>query len=148
MFGHESKEERKENREILESIRHIEKILRHMLTPKSARLFLTTKGDKTMPASIAVGGKGAKATYQEFNGPSGTGNAVPPVGTVNFASDNPSVATVDALGNIAAVSPGTANITASDSGAPQVSPASDVLTVTPAQQGNTPVSATLTLTAN
>lgn len=100
-----------------------------------------------MPASIQVGGAGAKAVYQEFDGPNGTGNAVKPVGTVSFASDNPAVATVDVSGNITAVAAGTANISASDSGTPQVPAASDSVTVTAGQTGQ-PVSATLVITAN
>lgn len=98
-----------------------------------------------MPASIQVGGAGAKAVYQEFDGPNGTGNAIRPLGTVAYSSDNPGVATVDAQGNITAVGPGTANITANDSGANL--PASDVVTVTAGGTGQ-PVSATLVITAN
>jgi uncharacterized protein YjdB len=98
-----------------------------------------------MPATIIVGGNGALASFQEWSGPSGTGSQVPPVGPVTFASDNPAVATVDESGNVAAVAPGTANISALDAGNGLT--ASDVVTVSaapppPAQ------SATLVLTAN
>lgn len=98
-----------------------------------------------MPATIAVGGKGAQAVYQEFSGPNGTGQVVPPTGTVSYSSENTAIATVDpASGLCTAVAPGIVNIDGVDSGSGIK--ASDVLTVTAAV--NPPaVSATLTLTA-
>ena len=134
--------------EILHVLRQIEHLLQDALRrPRSSVLQIVTPdgGLQLMPATIQVGGKGAIAVYQEFDGPGGTGNKVKPVGTVNYSSDNPGVATVDASGNITAVAPGTANITGNDTGANL--PASDVVTVTPAA-GGVPVSATLTITAN
>ena len=95
-----------------------------------------------MPATIHVNGNGAVAAFTEFDGAAGTGNMVPPIGPVTFASDNTAVATVDANGNVAAISAGTANISATDAGNSLT--ASDVLTVTAAPA----VSATLVLTAN
>ena len=97
-----------------------------------------------MPATIVVGGFGALATFQEWTGPNGTGNTVPPVGAVSFASDNAAVATVDSLGNVTAVAAGTANVSATDAGNGLT--ASDVLTVTAAAPPPA-VSATLSLTA-
>lgn len=65
--------------------------------------------------------------YQEFSGLNGTGTVVPPTGTVAYASDNPSVATIDPVtGQLAYVSAGVANISASDGGN---LPATDQLTV-------------------
>lgn len=95
-----------------------------------------------MPATIRVGGNGAKAVFTEFDGPSGTGNPVPPVGAITFASDNATVATVDANGNVAAVAAGTANISGTDGGNNLT--ASAVITVT----ADIALSATLVLTAN
>jgi uncharacterized protein YjdB len=95
-----------------------------------------------VPATIHVNGNGAVAVFTEFDMPGGTGNVVPPIGPVTFASDNTAVATVDSNGNCAAVAPGTANISATDAGNSLT--ASDVLTVTAAPA----VSATLVLTAN
>ena len=93
-----------------------------------------------MPLTVHVNDKPGVAVYQEFDGPNGTGNKVPPTGTVAYASDNPAVATVDPTsGQLAYVGAGTANISASDGGN---LPASDVLTVTAAAA----VSSTLTLT--
>ena len=95
-----------------------------------------------MPATIHVNGNGAKFTFTEFDGPNGTGNVVPPVGVVAYASDNAAVATVDATGNVTAVGAGTANISGTDPGNSLT--ASDVLTVT----ADVAVSATGVLTAN
>jgi len=95
-----------------------------------------------MPKTVAVGVV-AQAVYQEFDGPSGTGNKVPNVQPTQFSSDTPAVATVDpASGAVTAVAPGTATISGVDPGT-NIS-ASDVLTVSAAPPGP-PVSATLTL---
>jgi len=99
-----------------------------------------------MPAKIAVGGKGATFTFTEFDGPNGTGNVVPPSGPITYASDNTAVATVDATGQVAAVSPGVANITGVDPASPNKVAAGDVVTVTAAAA--VAVSATGVLTAN
>jgi uncharacterized protein YjdB len=95
-----------------------------------------------MPATIHVNGHGAVAVFTEFDAPGGTGNKVPPIGPVSFTSSDPTVATVDATGNCAAVAPGTVTISATDAG--NSLSASDTLTVTAAIA----VSATLVLTAN
>lgn len=96
-------------REIKEEIVDIRDILHP--TAKSATLQI----EGNMDATILVG-KTAQATFTEFDGPDGTGNKVPPVGTVTFTSHNPSVATVDQAGLCTGVSAGTALIDGTDSG--------------------------------
>ena len=97
-----------------------------------------------MPATITTTGNGATFTFTEYSGPNGTGNVVPPTVGIDYASDNTSVATVDANGNVTAVAVGTANISGTD---PSNSlTASDVLTVTAGT--SVAVSATGVLTAN
>lgn len=108
------------------------------LSAKSATLSFGE--EKGMPASISVG-KTATAVFTEWDGPNGTGNKVPPSGAVNYASDNTSVATVDANGVATGVAPGTCNISGTDS--VNGLSASDSLTVNAVAQ-----SATLVLTAN
>ena len=102
---------------------------------------VSAKGE-LMPASIALNGHGAFFTFTEFDGPNGTGNKVPPIGVVTYASDNPAVATVDSSGNVSAIGVGTANISGTDPGNSLT--ASDQITVTPAVA----ISATGVLTAN
>lgn len=97
-----------------------------------------------MPLTVKMGDNPGGAIFQEWDGPNGTGNKVPPVGPVTFSSDNPAVATVDpSTGAFAYISPGAANISGQDTGPGGLS-ASDVLTVMPAT-APPPVSATLTL---
>lgn len=94
-----------------------------------------------MPQTVHVNDKPGSYVYQEFDGLSGTGNKVPPTGTIAYASDNLGVATIDgASGQLAYVGPGTANISASDGGN---LPASDTLTVL----ATAAVSSTLTFVA-
>jgi len=94
--------------------------------------------------TVKMGDKPGGAVFQEWDGPNGTGNKVPPVGVVGYVSDNPAVATVDPVtGAFAYISPGTANITGSDNGVGGLS-ATDQLTVLPAASVP-PVSATITL---
>lgn len=98
-----------------------------------------------MPATITVGGLGAVAVFTEFTGLNGTGDVIAPVGGVTFSVDNPSVATVDQLGNVTAVAEGNATVSATDAGNSLT--ASDVITVRPATS-TVAQSATLVLTAN
>ena len=92
-----------------------------------------------MPLTVHVNDVPGVAIYQEFDGPNGTGNMVPPTGTVAYKSDNPSVATVDATtGQLAYLSAGDTTISADDSGN---LPASDLLTVV----ASVAVSSTMTL---
>ena len=95
-----------------------------------------------MPATIKIGGAGAKFTFTEFSGPNGTGDVLPAAGPINYASDNPGVGTVDASGNVTAVAAGTCNISGQDS--VNGLTASDVLTV----EAEVAQSATGVLTAN
>ncbi len=91
-------------------------------------------------ASAHVNDKPGSYKYQEFDGPNGQGNPVPPVGVVAYASDNPAVATIDASsGQLVYLSAGSTNISASDGGN---LPATDVLTLSAAAA----VSSTLTFT--
>jgi hypothetical protein len=128
-------------REILRLLHEILAILRREFpqAQSSVLSFITEKGETAMPLQVHVNDKPGTAKYQEFDGPNGTGNKVPPTGAVVYASDTPSVATVDpATGQLAYVAAGTATISASDGGN---LPASDVLTVI----ASVAVSATLTL---
>ena len=129
---------------ILELLYEIRDILRPR---KSATLTIATKHRRkdSMPASILVG-KTATAVYKEFDGPNGTGNELPPAGTPNFSSSDPTVATVDSTGKITGVHPGSAVITGSDP-ANGLS-ASDTVSVSQAPPSPTAQSATLTITAD
>jgi uncharacterized protein YjdB len=99
------------------------------------------KRETTLMLTVHLNDRPGSAVYQEFDGLNGTGNKVPPVGAVVYASDNPAVAVVDpATGALVYVSAGTAVISASDNGN---FPASDTLTVV----ASVAQSATLTLTA-
>jgi hypothetical protein len=106
---------------------------------RSATLTLFDSKGNTMPLQVHVNDKPGTAVYQEFDGPGGTGNKVPPTGAVVYASDTPAVATVDpSTGALAYLSAGTATISASDGGN---LPASDMLTVI----ASVAVSSTMTL---
>jgi Bacterial Ig-like domain (group 2) len=91
-----------------------------------------------MPLTVHLNEEPGRAVYQLWTGAAGSGVEVPPTGVVNFASSDPTVATVDATGLLAYLKEGTTTITADDGGS---LPASDVLTVTAAVA----VSSTLTL---
>lgn len=125
-----------EERHLEEQFRRIEELLREFrwmlreildrLPRKAVSSTLTLNGEN-MPLTVHVNDKPQAAIYQEFDGPSGTGNKVPPTGAVAYSSDTPAVATVDpSTGQLAYLSAGTATISASDGGN---LPASDVLTV-------------------
>lgn len=130
-----------EQAELLE----LEAIRLELRRARSATLTLKRKGHKLMPATITVGGLGAVAVFTEFTGLNGTGDVIAPVGGVTFSVDNPSVATVDQLGNVTAVAEGNATVSATDAGNSLT--ASDVITVKPATS-TVAQSATLVLTAN
>jgi uncharacterized protein YjdB len=92
-----------------------------------------------MSLIVHVNDKPGTAVYQEFDGPNGTGNKVPPTGVVAYASSDPTVATVDPVsGLLGYLKAGSTTISASDAGN---LPASDTLTVLAAPA----VSSTLTL---
>ena len=94
-----------------------------------------------MPGTILVG-KTANAVWQEWSGPNGTGDKLPPAGPVTFQSSDPAVATVDSnSGLVTGVAMGTATIGGTDSANSLT--ATDTVTVT-----ETAVSATLVVTPN
>jgi hypothetical protein len=124
--------------------RKIDRIIRFLIAEEveeEPKIAISAKGE-LMPASIHVNGHGATFTFTEFDGAGGTGNKVPPLQPIVYASDNTAVATVDATGQVAAIAAGTANISGTDPGNSLT--ASDVLTVT----ADVAVSATGVLTAN
>lgn len=128
--------------DIIESqLNTILKLLLNGNGSRSAVLFLiTSKGESSMPLTVHVNDKPGVAKYQEFDGPGGTGNKVPPTGVVAYVSSDPTVATVDpSTGQLAYLTAGSTTISASDGGN---LPASDVLTVTAAAA----ISSTMTLT--
>lgn len=104
----------------------VEEIAEEILEHEEA---ISAKGE-VMPASIKVGGAGAKFAFTEFDGLNGTGNKVAASGPISYASDNTAVATVDDAGNVSAVSAGTANITGVDAASLNKVAAGDVVTVT------------------
>lgn len=114
-------------------------LLEHRTAVSSVLKFQTLEGETTMPLTVHVNDVPGKAIYQEFDGPNGTGNKVPPTGTVTYSSSDPTVATVDPItGALAYLKAGSTVISASDAGN---LPASDTLTVTAAPAA----SSTLTL---
>lgn len=142
MFGMEHDKEEKilihEMRQLVEALNNI------FIKPSSSVLKIKTlKGVFRMDLTVLLTDPPGTAVYQEFNA---AGSAVPPLGTVQYASDNEAVATVDPnSGQLAYIGVGSCNIAAGDSGVPDGLPASAVLTVNPAVADNTPVSSTLTL---
>jgi hypothetical protein len=126
----------------LRSVRSgVEKILFLFSEPISSVLTFKTKDGKDMPLTVKLTDTPGVAKYQEFNA---EGAPVGPVGTVQYASDNEAVATVDPnTGQLAYLSVGSCNIAGGDSGVPDGLPASDVLTIV---ADTTPTTSTLTLT--
>ena len=97
------------------------------------------------PVTGQVGQTGTPLV-QEWSGPAGTGNVLPPVGAIGYVSDTPAVATVDpVVGTLTLVSAGTANITATDAGDNLSDTVAVTVTAAPPQ---TPVSLTLNYTLN
>lgn len=96
-----------------------------------------------MPATIGLSSGRAQFVFTEFDGPNGTGNVVPPIGVIQYASDNSAIAIVDASGLVTALSAGTVNISGTDPGNGLT--ASDQLTVS--STGGKAVSATGVLKA-
>jgi hypothetical protein len=154
MSTYEEIEERKRLEHII--ARLVDLLIAQLERPKIA---VIAKGE-IMPASIAVGGKGATFTFTEFAvGPDGvTLVKVPASGPIMFASDTPSVAVIDpappvvnADGSVSvqvdAVAPGTATISGVDPASQNKVAAADVLTVTAAAP-LVATSATGVLTAN
>src|SRR6266576_6189766 len=107
--------------------------IRVILTPRlSATLRLVHKGDHHMPATLLVGST-ATAVWQEFSGPNGTGDKLPPAGAVTFSTSDGNIATVDpSSGLVTAVAIGSATISGAD--AANSLTASDSVTVTETAQ--------------
>jgi hypothetical protein len=104
-----------ELREIREALHCICKALTHRA--HSATLVLRTSQGDTMDLTAHVNDKPGTAIFTEFDGPNGTGNKVPPVGAVSFASSDPTVATVDASsGALVYLKAGTSTISGTDAG--------------------------------
>lgn len=119
--------------EVEELEEEVEK-LEDLLKPKKARSstlsFKNSTGETTMPLTVHLNDAPVTALFEEFAGLNGTGQKVPPTGTVLYKSDNEAVATVDAAtGALSYVAEGQANISADDSGN---LPASDLIIVTAA----------------
>ena len=110
------------------------------LRPRLSATLTIKQGGKSV-ATLLVG-KTAQAMWQEFSGPNGTGDKLPPAGQVTFTSSDPAVATVDPnSGLITAVALGSVTISGVD--AANSLTASDSLTDTEVAQ-----SATLTIVPN
>lgn len=139
----------------------VDKFVDDELQENQTAIAVFAKGEN-MPAKILVGGKGATFKFSEFDV---SGDRVKASGPITFASDNPSVATVDgslqvvnADGSVsvpvvavAANPDGTdafANITGVDPASKNKVAAGDVLTVGAAVPSNDAVTATGVLTAN
>lgn len=127
--------------ELLESMVESLADLVQIFTPRlSATLTYHHKGEK-MPVTLLVG-QTANPTYQEWSGPNGTGDPLPPAGAVTYASSDATKVSVDPNSGVpTGVALGSAKITATD--AANGLSASDTITVTEVAQ-----SATLTFTAN
>lgn len=115
--------------------------------PISATFILRdSKGDfMGAPATIQVGGSGAKASFAEFDQ---FGQPINGPGPINFSSSDPAIATIDASGNVVAVAAGTCTLSATDAGDNLTD--SVALTVTPAPPPPPPVPThgVLTVTPN
>ena len=79
----------------------------------STLTYLRRKGADNL-ATILVG-KTASPVYQEWSGPNGTGDKLPPAGNVSYASSDSTVVSVDpASGAATGVALGSAQVTATD----------------------------------
>jgi hypothetical protein len=127
---------------IARSLHNIDQTLALFVATLRPRLSATlhVQGENNM-ATLLVG-KTGQANWQEFSGPNGTGDKLPPAGAVSYTSSNPAVATVDpSSGLVTAVAVGTATITGVD--AANSLTASDSVTDT-----EVAASATLTVVPN
>jgi hypothetical protein len=115
MFG-DKQDERLENefrRELIKTLRE----LHHDLEQVNAALNRLGKRSAYLTIQHLKGFNMNKAVFTEFSGPNGTGQVVPPVGTVLFESDNVAIATIDpATGIITDVAAGTCNMSGLDQG--------------------------------
>lgn len=128
--------------EIQHELRHIRKLLELILSllPRRAKSATLTLNGETM-LTVHLNDAPGSASFQEFDGLNGSGNRVPAIGPVSFASSDPTIAAVDPnTGSLSYVAAGTATISGTDAGNSLT--ASDVLTVI----ASLAVSAVLTLT--
>ena len=94
-------------------------------------------------ATLLVG-KTAQAVWQEFSGPNGTGDKLPPAGAVTYTSSDPTTVTVDpSSGLITAVAMASSPVTISGTDAANGLTATDTVTTAETAQ-----SATLTVVPN
>jgi Big-like domain-containing protein len=137
---------RREERDELRRLEHEVEEIERLLEAKSATLTIhDEKGNRLMPATIAVG-KTATAALHEFAGLNSTGAELPPIGPVSYSSSDPTIATVDPTsGLITAVAAGTVTISGLDAG--NKLSASDTVSDTPPPPP-TAQSATLVITPN
>jgi hypothetical protein len=141
---------REERRRLEHIIERLLKLIEFLLVKRNG-IAVSAKGE-VMPKTVSVG-QPSTFTFTEFDGPNGTGNKGPASGPIEFASDNPAVATVDgnqqvvnADGSVSvavvAVSAGVANITGVDRASKNQVAAGDTLTVTGGTTGFVALSAT------
>jgi hypothetical protein len=131
-------------RELDERLEQLESDVRLILRYLSLQITtcstaLSARGKLNM-LNVKVGDNNVIFTFKEFDGLAGAGNLVKPSGSINFASDNEAVATVDSTKQtlnadgsvtvpILPVSAGVANITGVDPTSTNKVAAGDVLTV-------------------
>lgn len=109
--------DRKFKHKVVELLQIIVDILAHKSGSLVAQISVNGEPIMGAPASIHVNSTTAQVIFQEFDGPNGTGNKVPPVGPMSFTSDTPATLTVDpASGKISPVAIGTATVTTLDTG--------------------------------
>lgn len=138
--------DREFQRHVLHSLERIEESLKEIRNSLGRRARSATiriinhEGEIIMPLTVHLNDAPGQAVFTEFDGANGTGNKVPPVGNISFASSDQAVAAVDPnTGALAYVSAGSCTISGTDQGNGLT--ASDTLTVV----ASTAVSATLTL---
>lgn len=117
------------NTQALNALTSVQQEIEKELQPaaQSATLHMTDHKGNPMPLTLQVNGPGGSVAppaagspaghgFQEWDGLNGTCNQVAPIGPMSYQSDNPAACSVDANGNLTAVSAGTANVTATDTG--------------------------------
>lgn len=109
------------DRRILRELREAVRLLRiiacdSMETHRSGVVqFKNSEGENVMDITLLVG-QTTVASLVEFSGLNGTGDELPNVGVIDFESSDPTIATVDAQGNVNAIAAGSAEITLTDEG--------------------------------
>jgi hypothetical protein len=88
-----------------------------VLVEDEAKSGTITFGGEAMDISVLLTDAPKTASAHEWSGLAGTGSELAPVGSITFASDTPSVVTVDPnTGVLGYISVGVANISFADSG--------------------------------